>query len=72
MKALISDMDFRTRRSRRDAMVPLIACLTSIRNAEQKSLDNTPENFQDSESFEIGECAVETLDEIISLLSDVY
>ena len=46
--------------------------LTNIRNAEQRCLDNTPENFQGNESFELGEIAVETLDEILELLNQVY
>ena len=44
----------------------------AIRAAEQKYLDNVPDNFQESESFELGENAVDTLDEIIDLLTTVY
>ena len=64
--------DYASRRKRRDAVNAVIICLSSVRDAEQKSLDNIPENFQCSESFESGECAVDALDEIIGLLADVY
>ena len=66
------DMGFSSRSKRRDAVKNILACLTAIRVAEQDYLDNVPENFQCSESFEIGENAVDTLDEIIGLLVDVY
>jgi len=48
------------------------ARLLAIRAAELKYLNNVPDNFQCSESFEVGESAVETLDEIIDLLAEVY
>jgi hypothetical protein len=35
-------------------------------------LENVPDNLQNSESFKVGECAVDALDEIIDLLADVY
>ena len=64
--------DYASRRKRRDAVKSILDCLSGIRDAEQKSLDNVPENFQCSDSFESGECAVDALDEIIGLLADVY
>ena len=64
--------DFRTRGKRRNAIKAVVSCLSSIRDAEKKYLDNTPDNFQISESFEVGENAVDALDEIIDMLADVY
>lgn len=64
--------DFDTRRKRRNSVKIIIQCLNNIRNAEQNYLENVPENFQNSESFEVGECAVDALDEIIDLLVEVY
>ena len=64
--------DLTTRRRRRAAVNRIMSELTNIRNAEQRCLDNTPENFQGNESFELGEIAVETLDEILELLNQVY
>jgi hypothetical protein len=46
--------------------------LLAIQAAEQNYLNNVPDNFQGLESFEVGENAVETLDEVIALLSDIY
>ena len=69
---LCSAADYGTRYKRRNAVKIILACLTEIRDAEQNCLDNTPENFQCSESFEDGECAVDALDDIIDLLNGVY
>jgi len=46
----------------------ILACLSAIREAEQKSLDNVPDNLQSSDNFVSGEYAVDALDEIIDLL----
>ena len=67
-----TDMCCNSRRRRRDAVKSILTSLSSIRDAEQRYLDNVPENFRCSESFEIDEYAVETLDEVIGLLADVY
>lgn len=67
-----ADTDLGTRRKRRKAVQQMVTYLTAIREAEQAYLENVPANLQCSESFEIGECAVEGLDEIIDLMIDVY
>ena len=64
--------DFATRRQRRNTVNNVIALLTNIRDAEQNYLENVPENLQNSESFEIGEYAVDALEEIIDMLVEVY
>ena len=64
--------DFGSRRIRRDTVKSVLACLSAVRDAEQRSLDNLPDNLQNSDSFLSGEDAVDTLDEIIDLLADVY
>lgn len=64
--------DYSTRRIRRDTVKSILACLTVIRDAERKSLDNVPDNFQISDSFVSGEDAIDMLDEIIDLLAEVY
>ena len=61
-----------TRRMRREAVKDIVKLLIKIREAEQKYLDNVPDNLQSSECFEIGENAVDIFDEIISLFADVY
>ena len=74
MQANISqpELEYGSRRNRRAAVKSIHARLMAIRAAEQKYLDNVPDNFQGSESFELGENAVDTLDEIIDLLTTVY
>ena len=64
--------DFDSRRKRRDAIQAIQTLLTNIRDAEQLYLDKVPDSLQSTESFETGENAVATLDEIIDLLADVY
>ena len=70
--SLQTTLDYSARRKRRNAVRAILIHVTAIRDAEQNYLDNVPDNLQGSESFEIGECAVETLDEIINLLDDIY
>ena len=71
-KTLQTDLGYISRRERRKAVESILATLSAIRGAEQRYLDNVPDNLQCSESFEVGERAVETLEEIISLLTEVY
>jgi hypothetical protein len=67
-----SNQDYGSRRKRRIAVKSILECLSAVRDAEQRYLENVPDNLQNSESFEIGENAVDTLDEIIGLLIEVY
>ena len=67
-----ADLEYGSRHKRQAAVKAIHVRLLAIRSAEQKYLDNVPDNFQCSESFEAGENAVETLDEIIDLLAEVY
>ena len=69
---LSTTADFSTRRLRRNSVKRIIACLVNVRDADQNYLDHVPENLENSESFEVGVCAVDALDEIIGLLADVY
>jgi hypothetical protein len=64
--------DYSTRRLRRAVVKRMLTQLSEVRDAEQKYLDNVPINFQCCESFEIGESAVEILDDILDLLGQVY
>jgi len=64
--------DFSNRRSRRSAVNAVIVCLSAVRDAQLRSLENVPLNLQNSDSYELGEHAVDALDEIIDLLSNVY
>lgn len=64
--------EYSSRRQRRAAVKRVYSCLSAIRGAEQKYLDRVPDNFQSTESYEVGELAVETIDEILDLLTQVY
>ena len=67
-----TELEYGSRRNRRAAVKSIHARLLAIRAAEQEYLGNVPENFQVSDSFAVGENAVDTLDEIIDLLTTVY
>ena len=69
---LQTDPEYGSRRKRQAAVKSIHTRLLAIQAAEQKYLDNVPDNFQESESFEAGENAVVVLDEIIDLLTEVY
>ena len=66
------DTNFDSRRKRRAVVKTIVTLLIDIRKAEEKSLYNTPENLQNSESFAVGEFAVDALDEAVAILADVY
>jgi hypothetical protein len=42
----LSELNYSTRHKRRNAVKQIWSSLSLIRDAEQKNLDNTPENFQ--------------------------
>jgi len=67
-----TNTDYTTRRKRRDAVRSIMTSLSAIRDAEQNYLKRVPDNLQGAESFETGEYAVDALDEILDLLSEVY
>ena len=69
---LRTDTDYSARRKRRDAVKDILMRLSAIRDAEQAYLDRVPDSLQNSESFETGERAVDTFDDVIELLGDVY
>ena len=71
-EALYFEANYGTRRKRKALVKAVIAFLAEIRNAESKALLNTPDNFQNNESYEAGEFAVDALDEAIAILADVY
>ena len=64
--------DYSTRRRRRAAVKHVLSWLSAIRDAEQECLERVPDNLQGSESYEVGEFAVDALDEILELLAQVY
>jgi len=57
-----SDFKYKTKKQRRDAIKRIIQSLESIKNAQEHSRDNIPENLQGSTYFE----------EAIELLTNIY
>lgn len=60
------------RKKRRESTKKLIAMLTEVRDAEERYMNNIPQNLHDGERYESAEHAVETLDAIIDLASEIY
>lgn len=65
-------LPIKTRKNRRHALLAAIQQIELIRDAEERYMDNTPDNFCGTESYEVAEDAVSTLDEVIPMLYDVY
>jgi len=64
--------NYTTKRQRRAAMKKIVAQLQLIRDAEEQSRDNTPDNLQNSSNYEAsGEC-IEALESAIDLLDSAY
>jgi len=64
--------EYGTKRQRRAATKNIIKQLEQIKAAEEISHDNTPENLQGSEAYEIAESCISALDEAIETLSSAY
>ena len=60
-----------TIRRAKDLLVSACGILERTADAEQDALDNTPENFQDTDRYYDSEKAAETLEEAASSLSDI-
>jgi hypothetical protein len=69
---MLPDADFGTRSKRRSAVRAVLDCLAAVRDAENRYLENVPDNFQSTESYETGEYAVDTLEEIMDRLAELY
>jgi len=63
---------YNTREKRKRAVRHMLDRLEKIVKAEQQSLDNTPESLRETESFEIGELAIEKINEAIDALNETY
>jgi len=61
--------DYTTRRKRRAVLNRIKNELEQIKAAEEKLIDNAPENLRESPIYEMAEEYISTLDEAIDLLS---
>jgi hypothetical protein len=66
-----ADFSFDTMRKRRLTVKSVMVLLEAIRIAQSKALENTPNNFRDSDNFEAGEFAVDALEQAIDTLADI-
>jgi hypothetical protein len=72
INSIAAAFSINTQSNRRETIKAIIICLSFIRDAEKKYLDEIPEWLQETVFFETGENAVDALDEIIDLLNDIY
>jgi len=61
-----------TKKKRSKAVRLLIDKLGQVRDAEEQAMENTPENFRGSESFEASEERVSSIDEALEILEGLY
>lgn len=54
-----------------DTINSILEDIEALRDEEQESLDNMPENLQGSERYETSEAAVDSLDEAYSALEEL-
>ena len=63
--------DYTTKRKRRAAIKSIIKQLEQLRNFEERSRDNIPENLQGSELYENADQCVSWLEEAIEILASI-
>jgi len=63
---------FNSMRKRRNAVNFITIMLESIRDAQIRALDNTPDNLQYSDKYEAGEIAAEAIEDAICRLADAF
>jgi hypothetical protein len=64
--------DYTSRRQRRAAVRSIVQQIEQIRDAEEQSRDNVPENLQGSAVYETAEESISSLEEAIELLDSIY
>ena len=64
--------DVSTRGKRRKIVTSLAQRLENVRDAEETYMSNIPENLQGSSRYHDAQQSVETLDEVIELLGEIY
>ena len=61
-----------SKKKRRNTVRALILQLEQVREAEEESMDNTPENFRKSDNFAASEESLAKLEEAIEILENIY
>ena len=61
-----------TRRKRRDAVKGLAVRMGQIRDAEERSKENIPENLRGAGAYEAAEDSIGIMEDVIDLMESVY
>jgi len=61
-----------TKKKRGKTVRGLIDMLEQVKAAEERAMENTPENFRESENFEASEERVSSIDEALDILERLY
>ena len=64
--------NYAARRQRRSAVEKIVNQLAQIKDAEETSRDNIPENLQGSTAYETADECVDRLEDVIEILSSIY
>jgi len=64
--------DYNTKRQRRLAVKGIVKQLKLIKEAQERSMNNIPENLQGSGIFDTAEQCVDSLDDAIEILASIY
>ena len=70
-EAEYSQPDLSTRRKRRRVLKDIVMLLEQIRDAEERLIDNAPDNLRDAPIYETAGQYVEVLDEVAGLLGEM-
>jgi hypothetical protein len=71
-QAITKKQDTTTRQHRRKAIKSMVKELEEIMDAEQRYMDNIPENLQSSRTYEAAEQTVQALEEALGILTEAY
>ena len=71
-KVLAGAGPFSTKHKRRKLVDAMVGQLELIRDAQEASMDNIPENLRGADAYEAAQESIELMDQAIDLLSTVY
>jgi len=61
-----------TKRKRRNAVTALIGMMEQIRDAEERSMENIPENLHGAGAYEAAGESISVMEEILELMGAIY
>jgi hypothetical protein len=72
MNAPVRELCAGTRGERRTAVRRIAALLACVRDAEERYMENIPENLQGGAAYEAAGMAVDTIDQAIAILEEAF